>query len=252
MTADESALATVKELATAVSTQAPVSNRVWLTLMTVALVALIPRPNAAQGTSLSLPFGLGAAEPKSFYFVLFAGLVALTIGFAGAHAQQVRAQKLAQRAIDSLAEGSQQVMGIHPRDLFDMLREPSVNRVAALSQLLRGKYQFYGDNLQCPVWLRLLSTMYYRVLKSVSLVVYFGLPGAALWQTYEQTISTLGSRTVVHVAGLVAAVALTHVGVVDTVYLIEVSRKIWSAGGEPTNKPLHSRAAPSTSLGRRG
>ena len=231
-----SALTTVKELATAVSTQAHVSNRVWLTLMTAALVAVIPRSSPAQGTALSLPFGFGDIEPNSFYFVMFAVLVVSTIAFAAAHAQQVRAQKLAQRAIDALADNSQRVMGIHPRDLFDMLREPSVNRVAALSQLLRGRYQFYGDNLRCPPLLRAVSTVYYFILKSVSLIVYFGLPATAVWQTYARAVSSVSSPVSVHAAGLVAAIALVHVAVVDTMYLMQVSSKIWTAGSGAPNK----------------
>ena len=174
-------------------------------------------------------------------------LVALTIAFAAAHAQQVRAQRLAQRAIDSLAANSQHVMGIHPRDFFDMLREPSVNRVAALSQLMRGRYLFYGDNRDCPLWLRGLSTTYYCVLKFVSLFVYFGLPAAALWQTYGRTVATVGVGLSVHAAGLVAGIALIHVAIVDTLYLLEVSAKIWNAGCRPSNKQLHQTADDSPS-----
>jgi hypothetical protein len=113
-----------------------------------------------------------------------------------------------------------------------MLREPSVNRVAALSQLLRGRYQFYGDNLRCPTWLRIISTSYYVVLKSVSLIVYFGLPAAALWQTYRFAASVAANRGMVQAAGLVAATALGHVAIVDTLYLLEVSSKIWHVGGD--------------------
>ncbi len=48
----------IKEFAKSVSTQAQVANRIWLSLMTVALVALLPREAATAG-KVNLPFGLG-------------------------------------------------------------------------------------------------------------------------------------------------------------------------------------------------
>jgi hypothetical protein len=122
---DEVALTTVKELAAAVSTQARISNRVWLALITATLVAVIPRPSTPGQDTLALPFGLGGIAPGDFYFGLFGVLVVLTIAFAAAHAQQIRAQELAQRSVNGLEKESRSVLGIHPRDYFDMVREPS-------------------------------------------------------------------------------------------------------------------------------
>ena len=75
---------------------------------------------------------------------------------------------------------------MHPNEMFDMFRMPSVNRVAPLAQSLRGRYQFYSGEKSCPFWLRAASTAYYVLLKLVSMVVYFGVPAFALIWTFEK------------------------------------------------------------------
>jgi len=109
----------VKELATAVSTQAQVANRMWLALMTVALFAVLPHVPTKSG-NLSLPFSLGEVNAMWFHRVVFAILVVLAVAFASAHAQQIRSQTLAQ---GSFSASLSRVGGhIHPREFFDMLR----------------------------------------------------------------------------------------------------------------------------------
>ena len=138
--------------------------------MTVVVVAVLPRVSQVDGSreKVPLPLGLGDVDPVWFDALSFALLVILTIAFAAAHAQQTRAQTLAQRRVDSLAgDWDANAKGhpgeIHPRELFDMLRLPSVNRVAPLAQSLRGPYQFYATIDGCPGWLRIMSTAYYLV-----------------------------------------------------------------------------------------
>ena len=53
----------VKELAGAASAQSQVANRYWIALITVALVAVLPRPEQSEG--MWLPSGLGPIEPVS-------------------------------------------------------------------------------------------------------------------------------------------------------------------------------------------
>ena len=80
----------VKELAAAVSTQAQVSNRIWLALMTVVVVAVLPRVSQVDGgrKGVPLPLGLGDVDPVWFDALSFALLVILTIAFAAAHASK--------------------------------------------------------------------------------------------------------------------------------------------------------------------
>src|ERR1700680_2883174 len=95
--------AIVKELADAVSTQAQVTNRSWLGLITVSLFAVLPRVPTRDG-NVPLPFSLGEVSPVWFHGIVFVILIVMAIAFASAHAQQVRAQKLAQSVVDSFGE----------------------------------------------------------------------------------------------------------------------------------------------------
>lgn len=214
----------IKELAAAVSTQARVSNQAWLGLLAVAVAALLPQ--SSDGGLLELPGRIGKVDATLYYPTLFAMLVVVTLAFCSAQAQTVRAQSLAQSFVDTLGNGDT-ITGIHPRELFDMMRLPSLNRVAPLAQYIRGPYQWFRTEQKCPFWLRAASTTYFILLRFASIVVYYGLPTAALRQVYER----------VHVAGLfawfvpfgagLAASALLIVLIGDGVYLILTVPRIW-------------------------
>jgi hypothetical protein len=216
----------VQELAAAVSTQAEVVNRSWLALMTVALFGVLPRIPGHDG-NVSLPLNLGEVDPGWFHSVVFAILVVLTIAFAAAQAQQVRALKQAHAVIDSMVTGSKLPDDVHPRELFDMCRLPSLNRVAPLAQLLRGRYQFFVNSRDCPAWLRAASVGYYALLKLASLVVYFGLPSWALWAAYRNIPPAGRIGCFLAVGGALAAVTLLHVLVSDVWYAANILRYLW-------------------------
>ena len=218
----------IKELAGAVSTQANVANRAWVAMITVALFAVLPHLPTKEGT-VALPFSLGVADPKWFHAVVFSILIILCIAFAAAHAQQVRAQKLAQSMVDKLSVGLVSVQ-IHPRELYDMLRLPSLNRVAPLAQLLRGKYQFYAKAESCPTWLRLATVCYYVLLKLASWIVYFIFPGCALWLAFRNVSPAGWVSHVLAGGGILAGVALFHVFLSEVMYVGKVVRELW---GEP-------------------
>jgi len=220
--------ALVKELAGAVSVQAQVANRAWLSLITVALFAVLPRVPTKDG-NVSLPFSLGEVDPIWFHAVVFFILVVLTIFFAAAHAQQVRAQKLAQTVVDSLGADRTSDDSVHPRELFDMLRVPSLNRVAPLAQMLMGRYQFYATVGRCPKWLRVVSVSYYGLVKLVALVVFFGLPVWALWHAYGMVSLAGCLRVALAAGGSVAGVTLVQVLITDAIYMSEILRHLWRA-----------------------
>lgn len=216
----------VKELATAVSTQAEVANRMWLALITVAILALMPHVPTKSGT-VNLPFNLGEASPLWFSWILFSILVGLAIAFAAAHAQQIRAHQLAQSVI-ARTPAALTIGILHPRDYFDMLRKPSVTRVASLAQVLRGRYQFYSSNKGLPSWLRRITTFYYMLLKLVSMIIYFCLPICALVFAWNRVSATGAPLWWCKTTGLtVAALALGEVFVFDVIYAFAILKVLW-------------------------
>lgn len=223
----------IKQLADAVSVQAKFANRTWLAMVTVSLFAILPRV-PSDGT-LVLPFSLGKVDQSSFYLVVFGVLAILTTAFASAHAQQVRAQKLAQKSLDSVISKLPKHFEIHPRDWFDVLRTPSLNRLAPLAQMLRGKYQFFPESRTCPYWLRSLTVVYYGFLKAVSFFVYFGLPVWGLWHAKALVVASGWLRIAVDVGGLVAILALLQVLVSDVIYAAKILIHLWHVDPkEPT------------------
>jgi hypothetical protein len=231
---DDAAVQTIKDLASAVSTQAQVSNRTWLGLLTVAAFALLPQaPNVPQPHELTLPFGFPPVDAVTYNVTLFLLLVVLAIAFSAAQAQTVRAQMLAQSFLNSLADRSIKVAGMDPRELFDMLRLPSINRVASLAQSLRGRYQFYRDERNCPGYLRFASTVYYILLRLTSLVVYYGLPAAALWQAHARIQVAGFYLWLLTAVGLLSGITLLEMFVIDSRYSIRVVQIIAVAYRRP-------------------
>ena len=210
----------VRELASAVSTQAHVANRAWFALMTVTLLAVLP-PVSAKDGNMSLPFSLGVVDPIWFHLVVYSVLVVLAIAFAAAHAQQVRAQRLAHSVIDSLADNRATDL-VHPRVFFDMWRMPSLNRVAPLAQSLRGKDEFSAVSRRCPELLRVIIVLYYSLLKLVSLLVYFVLPGWALWKGFASVTAVSWLLRILEIGGVLAGFALLEVLVLDIIYSVRV------------------------------
>ena len=232
----EDARKLVKEVAEAFSTQVQVANRSWIALVTVALVAVVPRDRP------SLPFGLGEVSASSFHTVVFFVLVTLTVSFATAHAQGVRADRLGQSIVDSLAK-TFQPGDIHPRDLFDMWRKPTLNRVAPLAQLFQGEHQFHSSVGKCSPKRRFFSTTYYAFLKAGSWLVYFGLPLWALGRSFLNVLAAGGvPRSIVYSAGLFAAVPLVHIALADARQTLVIFGKIWQAAGNRDKKAVREKS----------
>jgi len=213
----------VKELAAGVSTQAQVANRVWLALITVGLVAVLPRTPA--NSNLALPLGLGDVDRAFFYPIAFSILVVLAIAFAAAHAQAIRAGLQAQRAISSLPGGSPADAHVRPRDMFDMWRIPSLNRVGPLAQLAID--QLSSDAVNRTAWARATGVAYYVMLKLLSILVYYGLPALALGRVYANVPRSGWAGVLLAVGGIVASLALFHVFVSDLWYTRKVVARLW-------------------------
>jgi hypothetical protein len=234
---DEKVTDLVKDLAAAVSTQAQVSNQTWLGLVAVSLIALIPVRGGNQTDPREIPLLGIPIPPESFYLVVFGVVVVLTIAFAAAHAQHMRAQTLAVSVIDNLIPASGSSSRVHPKDLFDMLRQPSVNRVAPLAQLLRGKHHQFYSQRSPPRWRRRLSAGVYGLFKLASLFVYFGIPGIALGRTYLN-VNVGGWAFLAVGCAAAAAFALIYVIVSDFIYSWNVAKALWS-GHEAQQHAAH-------------
>jgi hypothetical protein len=233
----------LNEFATAVSTQAQVTNRIWLGLVTVALLALLPRESTAAD-QVTLPFNLGKANAHTFSVIVFLLLVVLTIAFSSAYAQQFRAQRLTHSFIKSIPLGNTDHGGAHSREWFDMIRVPTFNRVAPLAQLTQGPFQFYKKAKDCPDWLRFLSTAYYLMLKLPAMFVYFGLPGFALLGAYRK-LEIAGSLSWVFLfAGVFAFITLIEVALTDIVSLRDVLPIIWWGGDRNLTTPQATPGPP--------
>ena len=167
----------IKYLAEAVSTQAKSSNRIWYSLIGVAVLVIFPRTEEISKSGqnkINLPWELGMVDSSLFLPLMFFVFTILMIAFASAHTQTNRAQTLAQKVIDNFKE--KELGGIHPRDLYDFLHIATVNRVAPLSQLILGRNQFWSSQDQTPPWRRRAFTIHYLIFKLVSAFVYWGIP----------------------------------------------------------------------------
>ena len=181
-------LTLVKEVASAASTQARFANRYWLVMVGFGLITLTPR-SGDENTVSNLPW-IGKLAPEVFSIMALVIFSLLTIAFASAHGQQIRAVKLAHRIIDS-AKGT--IFETDPKDLYDAMRRPSLIRVSPLPQLLQGSSQFFGDNLSLSKFRQGFTTGYYLFLKVISIAAYVVLPMAGLVMTYHQfAIQTTG------------------------------------------------------------
>ena len=211
----------VKQIADAVSTQVRTVNRTWFVTIGVALLVLFPPLNAGTTSGVvALPFQLGSVDGFYFYPTVFALFSVLIVAFATAHAQTARAQKLALLALRKIQSSA--LLGIHAQDLFDMFRYASVNRVAPLAQLLRGKYQFQEMAASCPTWLRLITALYYFLLKLVAALVYWLLPAYAYWLAFKKAEeSGLISNWIIISAGAIVTSSLLIVAFSDLQYVFE-------------------------------
>jgi hypothetical protein len=219
----------IKELASAVSIQVQVSNRHWIALATLSLIALLPRD---PSPTFALPFGLGSVPPDAFYLALFGLLAVMSLAFSSAHAQSMRATRMAHKALNEL-DKSVLVGVVRGRDLFDMMRHPSLIRVAPLAQL----FGELGARAATPrIWRRRLAAAYYFALKVPSWAVYFLLPAVALWHTAVRIQVRGPSRWILlGVAGL-ATVPLVQILAVDITYGRDIGRIL--SKPEHPNKPL--------------
>ncbi|MBN2707419.1 MAG: hypothetical protein JXR46_00130 [Calditrichaceae bacterium] len=204
----------VKHLADAASIQIKAANKMWLIIVAISLIALFPPTDTnPPAVNVELPFGLATVSNHQFYPILFGLMSVLMVALTSSFAQALRAHFLTIPAVKNIKSNT--IAGIHPQDLFDMFRDVSVNRVAPIAQILRGKYQFSDESENCPQWRRVVTAIYYLILKLIAWGVYWILPAYAYFVAYQKAIETDFSHCVINSAGIISVTALLFVAIID-------------------------------------
>jgi hypothetical protein len=135
------------------------------------------------------------------------------------------------------------VTGYHPRDVLDLLRIPSVNRVAPLAQVVGGEFYTLrntsgNDCEACWRFVRrLLAAAYYVVLKLPATLVYLGLPALALVpaatkfsEVKKDTVFLKCIEVVSYAFLLVATLAFLQVVILEAQNLMRATTAIFRGG----------------------
>lgn len=224
----------VKDLAVAFSGQSKLGNRLWIGIIAVTLLIVLPAPPSSSGKSYrELPFGFGSVESNDFDLIALVILVVLTIAFCQAHAQAIRAYRLAHQTIDRLGLAGTESM-VSSRQFFDLLAIPSLTRVAPLPQLLLTSAQKLS-RYRCVSFsaLNWLASFYFLILKFVANLVIFGLPAIALVIGCHRLLSNQSVSMwayAVTATGLVALLALVQVAVTEFCGTVRVARRFRKNG----------------------
>ena len=229
----------LKLLTQVASTQATYSNRVWLTLAIISIVAII----APQSTEnkIKLPFEIGEIDVTWFYLISTMLIAVLLIAFCSAQSQMIRTQKLSIRKLKSLKENQINKYITHPRDLYDSTVQLSMLRVAPIAQIFKGKYQFYPEASKCPKWRVITSIILYIYLKVLGFIIFYFLPIMALIVVYTKYLNTQVPfyNEILHTVALLfllgAAISIIILLIIEVSYMIEATRSIYKTREEIKN-----------------
>ena len=161
----------VRDLADGFSIQSKLANRLWLTLIVVAVLILLPDSSSDNSAMRELPFKLGKTDALVFDSISFFVLAIITIAFSSARAQALLAYDLAHKTIDNIKNDDSQT--ISQRQYFDILSNATLIRVGPLAVLAR------NENQTISIFYK-TANIYYFVLKSFALSIYFGIPFVAI------------------------------------------------------------------------
>lgn len=226
----------VKDLAEAFSGQSKLSNRLWIALIAVTFVIILPVPLGNSPVPLGnsgesyreLPFGFGHVESNDFDLISLVILAVLTIAFCQAHAQAIRAYRLAQKIINRPELARTESM-VSARQFFDLLTIPSLTRVAPLAQLLLKSAQNLS-RYRCLSFsaLNWLASIYFLILKFVATLIIFGLPATALVIGCQRLFNNQSVSMWTYAAaatGLVALLALVQITVTEFCQTVRLARR---------------------------
>lgn len=148
--------------------QVRTAGRAWTTLAVLSVYSLSVALRAPeQAAHLELPL-IDAELPRSWFLLISLGIMAaLSVRWVEAHTRSVRVRLLAQPLIDAKPED----LGISQHDMWDAQVAIATSTVwSSPAGLLASRHLI----------VRRLAVPHLLLLKSVSLVVHYALPGAAL------------------------------------------------------------------------
>lgn len=217
----------VELIANAVSLQARVANRFWIALAALSLIVLVVEPSTAGDVrTIQLPLELGSVSEQKFYPTACVVLSILAIAFAVSHSQQLRANSRAQELLSEMKESGENYEGIDPRELFDLLRLPSVNRVAPISQLLQGVVE-KNAHRHLSQFVGCCIVASYLALKAIATLAYAAFPAAALLYACDKSVVSGGLEIAIRVVLYAALTTLLVVFLVDTVHMFRAAAQMW-------------------------
>jgi hypothetical protein len=171
----------IKELSEGYSRQSKTSNQFWITLIIASIITITAQPDT--NNLVELPFTLGKVKTVDFYSIVLILICVLSIAYASAMIQAIRARKLIQKVIDNMDEKF--YYSVHIQDILDCMLIPTYNRVAPISQFLLGKNQFYGE-LNPNKYLIKLITVFYVILKITTYIFLYIVPVYSILLSWDK------------------------------------------------------------------
>lgn len=235
------------QMTTGLSGHIKSASRLWLGLAIISIVTISstiniqelkePEQNISQKTNkeISLPFSLGKIHRNEFYPFSASLLSILIIAFGAAQAQSIRSRKMLNKALREMKTIIKLPGGCDIRDSIDVISVNSINRTVPLAQLLLGKYQFYPEKNHQNCILKFIAVLYQIVLKLVSYLVVYCLPGYALFiafyygKLFEKTTTLWGLPIIMlWFVAIIGAVILIQLLLLEILYAVQSVGKIFN------------------------
>ncbi|BBO79638.1 hypothetical protein DSCO28_02040 [Desulfosarcina ovata subsp. sediminis] len=229
------------QLTTGLSGHIKSASRLWLGLAIISIVTISFTINTQElreqkiNKEISLPFSLGKIHRNEFYPFSASLLSILIIAFGAAQAQSIRSRKMLNKALREMKTTIKLPGGCDIRDSIDVISVNSINRTVPLAQLLLGKYQFYPEKNHQNCILKIISVLYQIVLKFVSYLVVYCLPGYALFvafyygKLFDKTTTLWGLPIIIlWFVATVGAVILIQLLLLEILYAVRSVGKIYN------------------------
>jgi hypothetical protein len=201
----------------------------WTTLAIFSIIIIIP--TLTEQGKITLPFDIGEFNKEDFYPLGFIIISLLIICFGAAFSQSFRTSKLLYIALEDLKKDFIFNGKIYLQDIVDSLIYPSLSRVAPLAQLSQGKYQFYPQSADIPRYRKVISMIYYIILKTIVITVMHFLPAWALILAFIRGIYYKISNHILNIPvfaywilGITALIILLQLFLEDLYFM----RKVWA------------------------
>ncbi|NLD91292.1 MAG: hypothetical protein GX639_01355 [Fibrobacter sp.] len=221
----------IKDLMDGHSTQNQLASKLWTTLAVASIITVLPYE--ITNTKIAIPLIDKEVSPDYFYSFCAMLISILFITFCNQHVQVIRSRKFLQRAIQEMSDPYLIPKKIHIQDVIDCTITSHLNRVAPLAQLFQGDYTFFPESNNRPRHIRMLSFSYYVIIKSLTLLVFYGLPVLAIAKSIK-TISLFTAgfdnlsffKVLLFPTSIVAGISLISLLITEIKFILLISRRI--------------------------